>query len=189
MTFQLAWWIFFSAVSAVGDRQWVSARGRRKLLEIDPTRAASVRSLYRSRALTRLFLVAVGLYLVFAASSIVERRWWDLGLCVVGALVAAFAYRTRRRCAPVVLGVLAEREIPPAAQERSRRRTRRLAQWGSAALVLFLGSGALVAVASATDATAVKALAGAAMVGAVVAFFAMIWAGAWRYGDEELVRD
>jgi hypothetical protein len=181
-------WIVIGAISVRDSRRLSGPDGPRRLREMDAWQAARLRTAYRGRrpglSLVLLALVAAGAAVVPS----VVGAWWD-GLPGWGAAaVLLVAGRSYRAAAPQVLEVLDQRSLPEDLRETSRRRTRRLRQFGAVAVGAFVAATLALTVGEARDGGPWTALGGVLAGVGIVAGLGFLWAGAWRYGDEQPAR-
>ena len=189
------WWQF-SFVLVLG--MWLhvviwrhaTPRGVQRLRELEPTRARAILDNYTSRWVPWL-MVFYGVLLAIAAltAALSGHRSAAVlhGLAAVSVLTLPLGMRRTRAA---VVAALAPRRLPRVAlRERSRRRTRRVAQGAMAA-----GAGSVVGVVGLVLGRRLEEpwLSGAGAVGWFVALCGVLgagWALVWRYGDEEPVDD
>ncbi|MXG88654.1 hypothetical protein [Nocardioides flavescens] len=180
--------LLFAAWSLVVSAKWSGSTGHQRLREVPEDRAALLQDSWSSRWLP-LGLGGLGVLWVGRGLFDLVADGPSTGVATrlgCGALLL-IALAVHLRVRPGVLAVLDERDLPPVEVEVSRRRTRRVRQFGATALaayvlmtVLLLGSGD--AVKPVVGALAV--VCGVVMLGALIG---LAWLGVWRFGDEETV--
>lgn len=180
--------LLFAAWSLAASAKWSGATGRRRLREVPEDKAVLLQDSWSSRwaplGLGGLGVIGTGRGLF---DLVVDGPSADVVPRLGTGLLLLVACAVHLRVRPGVLVVLDERDLPPVEVEVSRRRTRRVRQFGATALaayvlmtVLLLGSGD--AVNPVVGALAV--VCGVVMLGALIG---LAWLGVWRFGDEETV--
>lgn len=185
--FPLLTWMVFPAASLLGDRRYAGDEGRRRVLELDAFEGQALRRSYLAAWPRWALVAAAALYGVNVVGAVVLREWLVAGLAAVGAALSVAALRTRARVAPQVLAARPEQELPVARRELSRRRTRRVRQFGVTAAVAYVAGSTLLtgrALLDTSPAAVATVLGLTLLVVGTLALCGLAWAAAWRYGDE-----
>lgn len=182
---QIVCWAVFAVAWAQQEQRWRGEAGRQRLLELDAFQAGALQSAYRSPWPTRLWVVAAAFFLVGAVAFAVDGDWLGLAAALVCAAAMLFAGWSRRRTAPHVLAVLAERDLSSEGRETSRRRRLRIRQYGAAALVSAVVGLPLLVQGLRHDSAALTIAGTVLLALGAVALAGLAWATAWRYGDEQ----
>lgn len=166
-------------------------QGRRRMLELDRDKLATVVEGYRGRWLGWVLVTWSISNAVNGVVVAAEGRWVEAAISLVAVVVLVLALVLHRRNREVVLREtahldLARPEIAP--RDTSATRSRRMRQLGAVAVAAMLLAPVALTVAEALsgDWSEVLLVIGVTLLGvALLAFMAFAWASAWVYGDEE----
>ena len=165
-------------------------RGLERLRDLEPLRARQLLDGYTNGSAFWVPLVYGAMVGVGTLVAAMIGDWVAVSLGTTVAIVVLTVPLSLRRSRPAVVAVLGARHLPPLLlRERSARRTRRMWQWGAAALTASLVAPVCFTLAERLDEHWLEWSGTAAAVVALAALLGLAWAAAWRYGDEEPVED